>query len=145
MEKSLSDLFSVELTHTDKTIDELKLVATIEKVDSLETQREYVKKNLISLIEVGMKDLESISRIANSTESAKDFMAMTELLRTLVNTNMTLLESEVVHKPKLENTNTNSNKSPEQITNNTAVFFGTTADFNRANQPAYTSLKSTHD
>lgn len=122
--KSLSDIFDINLSTTDKTIDELKISATNASIDSIESQRDYVKKNLISLIEKGTKALDSVINIAESTEVAKDFSVVSELLKTLVATNMTLLDSEVVHKTK----NETAQAAIAQTTNNTAVFVGSTND-----------------
>lgn len=124
--KSLSDIFDINLVDTDKSIDELKISAKSDSIDSLEKQREYVKANIIALIEKGTKALDKVIEIAEATEVAKDFNAVTDLLKTLVDTNMTLLECEVVHKPKIDPTQPPS-AATEQITNNT-VFVGSTQD-----------------
>lgn len=124
--KSLSDIFDITLTDTDKSLDELKITAKSDSIDSLEKQREYVKANIIALIEKGTKALDNVIKIAESTEVAKDFNAVTDLLKTLVDTNMTLLECEVVHKPKIDPTQPPATAT-EQITNNT-VFVGSTQD-----------------
>jgi hypothetical protein len=123
--KSLSDIFDIDLIDTDKSIDELKINAKAESIDSLEAQREYVKKNIIALIEKGTKALDGVIAIAESTEVAKDFNVVSELLKTLVDTNMTLLECEVAHKPKIDLAQ--PPVATEQITNNT-VFVGSTQD-----------------
>lgn len=128
MSKSLSDIFDVELTQTDKSIDELKITAKVDSIDSLEMQRKYVKDNIIALIEKGKTALDSITQIAISTEAAKDFTVVSDLIKTLVGTNMTLLECEVVHKPKIEPGQANS---VGQITNNTTVFVGSTSDLSK--------------
>jgi len=126
MNKSLSDIFDIELTSTDKSIDELKITAKVSDIDSLEKQREYVKGNIIALLEKGKIVLDNLTTIANSTEESKDFKVVSDLINTLVNTNMTLLESEVVHKNKVDNPTT----SPG-ITNNTAVFVGSTSELSK--------------
>lgn len=125
MNMSLSEIFDVELTQTDKSLDVLKIDAKAESIDSLEVQRKYVKNNIVELIEKGKLALDSMVTIANSTEQAKDFSVLTDIIKTLVDTNMTLLECEVVHKPKLEKEQTN------QTTNNTAVFIGSTTDLSK--------------
>lgn len=126
--KSLSDIFDVELSNTDKPLEELKIAAKVESIDSLETQRNYVKTNLISLIEKGIAALDSVTTIANSTEVAKDFVVVSDMIKTLVATNMTLLECEVVHKP-VEHI---GEAAPGQITNNTStVFVGSTSELSK--------------
>lgn len=130
--KSLSDIFDVELTKTDKSLDELKINAKVDSIDSLETQRTYVKNNIIELIEKGKIMLENMSSIANSTEAAKDFDIAGKLLQTLVDTNMTLLECEVVHKkPEVPTQQLTQENSVGQITNHNTVFVGTTDELSQ--------------
>lgn len=127
MNKSLSEIFDIELTNTDKSIDELKIAAKVDSIDSLETQREYVKKNLVSLIEKGVDLLDNIIQVANSSELAKDYAAATVMIKTLVDTNMTLLESEVAHKPVAEI----SHEVVGLPTSTSTVFSGSTSDLAR--------------
>jgi len=127
--KALSDIFDVELTTTDKSFDELQIAAKADSIDSLETQRKYVKDNIIALLEKGSLLLDNLTNIANSTEASKDFQVAAGIIDTLVKTNMTLLECEVVHKPKLDPATLQNNVG--QITNNTAVFVGSTTDLSK--------------
>lgn len=122
---ALSSIFDIELSHTDRSVEELKIAATNSSIDTLEARREYVKANIISLIEKGNKALDSVINIAESTEATKDYSVVTGLIKTLVDTNMTLLECEIVHKPK--SGSGDSTVNAEQITNNT-VFVGSTED-----------------
>lgn len=128
--KSLSDIFDVELTQTDKSENELIIAAKVNSIDSLETQREYVKANIIALIEKGNTALDSMITIADSTEVGKDFKIVTEMITVLVATNMTLLDCEVAHKPTVDPKALTQN-SIGQVTNNTAVFVGSTSDLSK--------------
>ena len=123
--KALSDIFDVELTNTDKSIEVLKIEATNNSIDSLETQRNYVKKNIVSLIEKGNQAMDEMMAVAKSTEDGKDYKVVIEMVKVLVDTNTQLLDVEVVHKPK----EIESDDSPTTaIQNNTTVFVGSTAD-----------------
>lgn len=120
--KSLSDIFNVGMCSTDRPLEELKIEAKSNSIDSLESQRDYVKSNIVALLEKGKVALDNLTNIANSTESYQDFKVVSEMIKVLVHTNMTLLECEVVHKTPdiLEN---------QKVTNNnTAVFVGSTSD-----------------
>lgn len=122
---SLADIFDIELTKTDKSIDELKIAATVDSIDSLATQREYVKKNIVNLIEKGNKSLDIMITVAESTEAGVDFKVVSEMIKTLVDTNMKLLDSEVVHK---------QNDKPmvgSTTNNNNTVFVGSTAELSK--------------
>lgn len=127
MDKSLSEIFDVELTQTDKSVDELQIAAKVGDINSLEKQREYVKANIIKLIEKGNTILENISAVANSTEQAKDYAEVTNLIKTLVHTNMTLLECEVVHKPATEI----SAATVDNISDEKTVFSGSTSELSK--------------
>ena len=121
---SLSAIFDIELTKTDKSIDELKIAATVDSIDSLATQRDYVKKNIVELIEKGGKSLDVMITIAESTEAGADFKVVSEMIKTLVETNMKLLDSEVVHKQT-------DNKPAQNSTTNNTVFMGSTAELSK--------------
>jgi hypothetical protein len=127
MNQSLSDIFNVELTSTDKTVDELKIDAKVADINSLEARRDYVRQNLVEVIEKSKTMLTNITNIANSTEQAKDFDVANKIIETLVNTNMTLLECEVIHKQKETPALPSPTGAPSTVTNNT-VFVGSTSD-----------------
>lgn len=122
--KSLSSIFDIELTKTDKSIDELKIAATVDSIDSLSMQREYVKKNIIQLIEKGNTSLDTMIKVAESTENGGDFKVVSEMIKTLVESNIKLLDSEVIHKPKEQDKQT-------LTTNNNTVFVGSTAELSK--------------
>jgi hypothetical protein len=124
IDKSLSDIFNVELTKTDKSIEALQLEAKQEGLSSLEKQRQYVLNNLVEMIENGKKLLSNMTTIANSTEQGKDFEIASKLISTIVDTNVTLLDCEVAHAKPQES----KSGEPSTVTNNTAVFVGTTSD-----------------
>lgn len=127
MNTSLSSIFDVELQEVDpnKSLAELQATAVAAEITSLETQREYVKSNLVKLIERGMTAVGDLNVIANSTEKSRDFEVMSGLIKTLVETNVELLNVEVAHKPKLGPTG-----QPQEATtiNNNTVFVGQTKD-----------------
>ncbi len=124
MNKNLSDIFDIELQTTDKSVEEIKAAAQAKDIDSLEKQRNYVKANLVKLIERGMSSLEDLNIIANSSEKSRDYEVMSTLIKTLVDTNIELLNAEVVHKPKVS---MDAKQEAGTINNNT-VFVGSTKD-----------------
>jgi hypothetical protein len=126
MEASLSSIFDVELQTTDKPLAELAASAKAAEIDSLERQREYVKGNLVKIIERGMTSLSDLNCIANASEKSRDFEVLSTLMKTLVETNIELLNVEVAHKPKID---VKQNASQEATTiNNNTVFVGQTKD-----------------
>lgn len=129
--KSLADIFDVELTTTDKSVEELKISAKNADIDSLEKQRDYVKSNIVALIEKGMSALDNMTTIANSTESGKDFKVVSDMITALVDTNMTLLDCEVAHKAAPMLDSSGKTDATQAITNNTAVFVGSTSELSK--------------
>jgi uncharacterized membrane protein YdfJ with MMPL/SSD domain len=129
--KAFSELFDTELTTTDTPISQLKIDAIKTDTETLEKQRDFVRKNMIELIEQGKDALTNMRNIAASTESGKDFDTYARILKTLVDSNAKLLEMEITGKPqqseKPSNNGTDSNQQAEQITNNT-VFVGSTTE-----------------
>lgn len=123
--KSLSDIFDVALQDTDKSLAELKIEAKIDHINSLEKQREYVKGKIVSLIEKGDKALDDMIKIAETTEDKNDYKVVAQMIDTLVATNISLLDVEVVHKVKESET-----EDSKVVTNNN-VFVGSTADFQK--------------
>lgn len=128
MNMSLSEIFDVELTQTDKSLETLKIEAKSESIDSLESQRDYVKKNIVALIEKGNTALDNLTIIANSTESYKDFAVVSDMIKTLVDTNITLLDCEVAHKkPAVDN----NKPVGDTVHNNTVAFVGSTSELSK--------------
>ena len=125
--KSLSDIFDIALVDTEKSFDLLKIEAKAGSIDSLEKQRLYVKDNIVKLIEKGTAALDSMITVATSTEDGKDFLVVKEMIKSLVESNMTLLEVEVIHKNKAE---TPGVATPKTVTNNT-VFVGSTSELQK--------------
>lgn len=129
MDNALSKVFDIELTRTDLPIEEVKIEAKKEEINSVDKQREYVKGNLVRMLEKGNDLFDEMSRIARSTEAGKDFDVLSRMMKTMVETNAKLLEVEIAGRPP-ENAPTTQNggeQTAKQITNNT-VFVGTTAE-----------------
>lgn len=127
--KSLSDIFDVELTTTDKSVSELKINAKNDSIDSLEAQREYVKKNIVSLIEKGTTALDEMIEVAKSTEIGKDYKVVSDMVAALVDHNIKLLDTEVAHKPK--ELSANEGDASQQLTQNNTVFVGSTSELSK--------------
>ena len=127
-ENSLSKIFDIELqeVNPNRSITELQDEAKAKDIDSLEKQRDYVKSNLVKIIERGMTAMSDLNTIANSTEKSRDFEVMSTLMKTLVETNVELLNVEVAHKPKIAMAGTGQQEAG--TINNNTVFVGQTKD-----------------
>lgn len=123
MNENLSAIFDIELAQTDKPLVELRLDATASSIDSLEKQREYVKANMVKLIERGMNAVGDLNIIANSSEKSRDFEVLGNMIKTLIDSNIELLNIEVMHKPQEVAT-----EQKAGTINNNTVFVGSTKD-----------------
>lgn len=127
MNTSLSNIFDIELQETDTPLVDIRADARANDINSLEKQREYVKSNLVKLIERGMTAVSDLNIIANGTEASKDFKVLSEMITVLVASNVELMNIEVAHKPKFDPHATQNNEQ-NNITNNNTVFVGSTKD-----------------
>jgi len=127
VQAALSSIFDVELqeVNPNSSVAELKANAVAAEIVALESQREYVKANLVKLIERGMIAVGDLNTIANSTEKSRDFEVMSGLIKTLVETNVELLNVEVAHKPK---PGVQPGSQEATTINNNTVFVGQTKD-----------------
>ena len=126
MELSMSNIFDVDLQSTEKPLAELQAAARAADIDSLERQREYVKDNLVKIIEKGMSAITDLNTIANASEKSRDFEVLSTLMKTIVDTNIQLLDVEVAHKNKIDLKQTASQEA--RTINNNTVFVGQTKD-----------------
>lgn len=126
VDDKLSEIFDVELVKTDKPLHELAVEAKQKDIDSLEKQREYVKNNMVALIEKGKIALENLGEIAISTEKGRDFEVFFGALKTMTEINKELLDVEVVHKNLTASSGTA--QSAEVINNQQIVFNGSTEE-----------------
>lgn len=131
IDQNLSNIFDIELTQTDKPLDVIKIDAIKEDTASLERQREYVRTNLVELIEKGKHALDNLNQIAIASEKSRDFEVMSGLIKTLVETNVTLLDVEVAHKKQTPTTSETGSEQNATTINNNAVFVGSTAELSK--------------
>jgi len=126
VDNALNEIFDIELTQTDKSASELAIIAQQKDIDSLEKQREYVKNNIVGLIEKGKSALENLASIAASTEKGRDYEVLLTGLKTLVEMNKDLLDVEVVHKKPQDLPQ--AGQTASTINNQQNVFVGSTAE-----------------
>lgn len=128
VDDQLSQIFDIELTKTDKPVTDLAIEAKQEDIDSLEKQREYVKNNMVALIEKGKTALENLGSIAVSTEKGRDFEIFFSSLKTMAEINKDLLDVEVVHKKQ---DLPQGGQTAQTINNQQIVFNGSTEDLQK--------------
>lgn len=129
IDDNLSKIFDIELADTDKSLDVAKVEAVVAETSSLEKQREYVRSNIVELIEKGKAAMTDLTAIAVASEKSRDFEVLTGLIKTLVEVNTTLLDIEVAHKKPAPGVPSEpGSQTATTINNNSAVFVGTTSN-----------------
>lgn len=129
MDNNLSQIFGTEpstVLDETKSLVEAKAEAKSADIITLEKQREYVKSNMIKLIEQGMDSLADLRLIAQSSEKSRDFEVLSTMIKTLVESNEALLNIEVAHKPKVDPAAMLQGTGNTMVQNNTTVFVGST-------------------
>jgi hypothetical protein len=93
------------------------------RMDSSEDDFEYARQNLRTLIESGHQSLETLSHLADVSESTRAFEVLANLLKTLSDANKDLMQLHRTKKALIDE------KGPTNVTN--ALYVGTTADLQK--------------
>lgn len=129
IDDNLSEIFDVEVY---KENDVITSDGRVIPPDTNEGESDYQKarENLHTILEYGKNGLELSYKIATSTEEPKAIQVMTEMIRTLTETNMKLIEIHEKRariKPKEP-----AEKSGQMVQNNQQnIFVGTTSDLGK--------------
>lgn len=122
-DESLSEVFGV--TPTEKPTYELsQIVETSE--DKIESDYDLTRSNLQTLLTTGQDALLKALEIAKQSEHPRAFEVVGNLIKQLADVNQQLMDLHQ-QKQKLEEP---SKKAEGTVTNNNAIFVGSTADLN---------------
>lgn len=95
---------------------------------------DYARVNLYSIIEKGKEALEGALRVAEQSENPRAYEVVGSLLKNMADINKQLInlgeDKEKVKAVRKGNIGTNG-AAPAQVTNNTAVFVGSSADLSK--------------
>lgn len=98
-----------------------------EKLDGVE---KGVIENFNSLINQGNDAIQKMNSVAHSSESARDFEVLSEMIKTVADMNMQIIDTvDKIEKIKTRRDSGNKHQTAP-ITNQTAVFVGTTKELN---------------
>lgn len=93
-----------------------------------ENDYQYARENFYNVIEKGTQALEDMIDIAKASEHPRDYEVISTIMKTLVDANKDLV---TMGQKKRENDALNNRSAEEQtgrVTNNTAIFVGSTAE-----------------
>ena len=94
--------------------------------NSFDSDCEIVRSNIYDLLDKGKDVLETAIDIAAASENPKMFEQVSSIMKNLGDLNHQLID---VHNKRIKKSDVND--KPTNITNNTAVFYGTTAELNK--------------
>jgi len=97
----------------------------VENSDTVSTDYEYARGNIINIIEKGNEALDGMLEVAQMSQHPRSFEVVAELIKTMAETNKDLLELSK-RKKDLEQDTASNNKT---INNN--LFVGSTAELQK--------------
>lgn len=106
-------------------IPDEKGVEDTEETKAIDQDFELVRSNLKSLVEKGEDALEQILNLADSTAHPRAYEVAFASLKTLVDSNLSIMD---IHEKKKRLKEPKKGEEPKQVTNNTAIFNGSTSD-----------------
>ncbi len=126
IDEALNIESNIEVSNTPengcvKRKDKLKNIS-----DDIETDYDYTRANLYSLIEKGQESLNGIMELAGESASPRAYEVAGQILKSVADTTDKLMELQ----KRVKEVDEEKAKGPSQVTNN-AVFVGSTSDLSK--------------
>jgi hypothetical protein len=128
-DETLSDVFNIEtnMTKTEIITKDGEVIKPTD--DRIEDDYELTRKNVHALLKQGHEALNHALEIAKQSEHPRAFEVVGNLMKQLADANQQLLD---LHKQKQKlDEPVEKDKSGKQITNNNAIFVGSTTELNK--------------
>jgi hypothetical protein len=125
----LSDVFNVEANILTTEIITKDGEIIKQSVDKIENDYDLTRGNLQALLKQGHEALVKAIEIAQQSEHPRAFEVVGNLMKQLADVNQQLMDLHK-QKQKLDEPN-EKDKSSKQITNNNAIFVGSTTELNK--------------
>ena len=133
IDETLSDVFDIE----PMEVKSGELITTkgdvvVPKDEKIEYDYEKTRSNLHGLLQSGQDALMHALEVAKASEHPRAFEVVGNLMKQLSDVNAQLLDlHEKKQKLDLPKTKQEESTSSKQVTNNNAIFVGTTSDLNK--------------
>jgi hypothetical protein len=125
-DKKLSEIFDVDpITIDVETVTHTEIIP-IQSVDVVETDTEYARTNIRSLIDKGNVAVDNLLQVSKESEHPRAYEVVAGLMKTMADLNKDLLELQKRKRdlqPQSNNTPNHGNITVEK-----AVFVGSTAE-----------------
>jgi hypothetical protein len=121
LNKNLSEIFDVEPIEETKPVQTMHVV--VETTDVVETDTNYARENIRTLIDTGNKALNDLAYVANQSESPRAYEVLANMMKNLTEMNKDLLE---LQKTKRELAP--QSEAAKGVNIDKAVFVGSTTE-----------------
>jgi hypothetical protein len=121
LNKNLSEIFDVEPIEETKPVQTMPVV--VETSDIVETDTNYARENIRTLIDTGNKALNDLAYVANQSESPRAYEVLANMMKNLTEMNKDLLE---LQKTKRELAP--QSEAAKGVNIDKAVFVGSTTE-----------------
>ena len=120
-EKNMEDIFDLP-----EKIEASKEIKPVDKSDeTVDTDFKYARENLYNIIEKGSDALNTLVDVANQSQHPRAFEVVSQLVKTLSDTNKDLLELQ----KKIKVINKDITEGPKTVNN--SLYVGNTADLQK--------------
>lgn len=136
IDEKLSDVFDIEPVEkiTGEIIDLEDInkdCSPLNSAEKIEEDYDTTRANLYKLLESGQDALQTALQIAKQSEHPRAFEVVGNLMKQIADINEQLLTLHM-KKQKLDNPSTkDGNETTKQVTNNNAIFVGSTSDLSK--------------
>jgi hypothetical protein len=121
LNKNLSEIFDVEPIEETKPVQTMPVV--VETTDVVETDTNYARENIRTLIDTGNKALNDLAYVANQSESPRAYEVLANMMKSLTEMNKDLLQ---LQKTKRELAP--QSEAAKGVNIDKAVFVGSTTE-----------------
>ena len=90
LNKNLSEIFDIEPVEESTPVQTMPVV--VESSDAVETDANYARENIRTLIDTGNKALTDLAYVANQSESPRAYEVLANMMKNLTEMNKDLLQ-----------------------------------------------------
>jgi hypothetical protein len=117
----------IETTATSSEIEEVSAEIKPKTIDDIKKDYEYTRANLYSLIEKGQEAINGILELAGEGESPRAYEVAGQLIKSVGDVTDKLMDLQ----KKIKDIEEDTGKGPNNVTNNNALFVGSTAELSK--------------
>ena len=124
-EKNMEGIFNLPVTKKETEVTIPKKVDTNKEESEADIDYKYARENLYTIIEKGQESLNTLVDVAQQSQHPRAFEVVSQLVKTLSDTNKDLLELQ----KKIKVINKDIQEGPKTVNN--SLYVGNTADLQK--------------